>query len=308
VVEEENKRANEATKADEKPSSIRKAYSNEIPGAETIWTFEGRGVPVELNWPKPGEMVFRLADPYAGLMGFEIIAFMKLALDTKTIAKIDSEEAKIKVSPTGRMQATVLASYSMTFGRSGKQVDTSTFSLRCRSEDETEWCEVIELPGEPRCLSISPEGTHIAFAIDECVTIVKTNGDTVGEIDGVNEVSFGDVWDSLYILRKNDGECNLSQYNLSTGKEHILLSDKGMADLAVSPAGGFIAFTREISDGQQVCILDEQARKLFSSQVTDLSRPSLTFSPDGKSLAFVSGRSIVKLNHEEVLEVMTDWK
>ena len=279
---------------------IREVHMEVLPGLNILWTFKGGAVPVELNWSKQDKMAFRLGDPGgAALMGFEIIAFREFNIDSKNISEIDASAAKSKKSANGKALSTISASYGFGWDKSGKQIDMSSFEVMYRTEGEQEWRKLMKLPSEPQGIEISPDGSNIAFVIKGKASVISSNGSIIAEISGVDKVGFSNDSQSLFLLRAHGEATGLVQYDLARKSEREILRGKDIVDLAVSSTGKYVAYA---TNRAEVCVLDLPKGNMICGGVEGFQNPSLTFSPDGKTLALIKHRSICTINLENLFQ------
>jgi hypothetical protein len=202
----------------------------------------------------------------------------------------------------------------------------------------------MDLSGEPRCLGISPEGSHIAFIIGGLATVVDTEGKIISRIEGVEAILFGVDWHSLYLLRRKGSTNEVCQYDLPGNVERSLFQIEGINCIAMSSTGKYLAFIREIPDEtakhlkealanqtsnqpnvdfvkraqdailedlptkHEFCLYDVTTWALVRSPIICSSKASIVFSPDGKFVAFVSAEGIMRAAPDAIMNAVSSAK
>lgn len=246
-----------------------------------------RHVPVELNWLSEDKIAYRLADSMAGVFGFELMAFKEFDLTTGAVRKLESHEARTKQTPDGRTELTVSSSYGFTW-QDGKQVDISKHEVMRRRPVE-EWDKVKELPGEPKCLDVSPCGQYLAFCVESKACIESLGGETTFTMEGVTRICFGKTWHHVFVLKTDDGARAIELRDLLDSKRtQTIVEDKTIVGFTVSADKTHLAYVSAVEGGSLMYYVSmgEKARLPISTKKSDAAA-SPAFSPDQKLLAFV---------------------
>jgi hypothetical protein len=328
-----------ATTESSAPPATKLVTLADLPATKCVWTSKG-GDPVDLRWPLPNELRFRLSDPGGALMGFEIVKYEKLAVDTGATSDADSQDAKAITSSNGKLEVTVDAHYAFGWDAQGKQVDQSTFALECRPAGSTDWKNLTSLSGEPRQVSVSPDGSQIAFVVGDTATIIGATGNTIDKIEPAVAALWGADGHSIYCLRRWDNtSAAVFRYDLQTKERQGLFSCDGLKCVAVSPDGSYLAYICEVADedaakekkvlveasstqpsmiraianqaaadlptNHQLCLYKLSTGKTFRASMKCSGAPTLAYAPDGRFLAFVNNDSIFRVSPDEIINAAT---